>query len=59
MQKLNLMTFYGVIKFDHRGINLWKPMVVVQIQNGRMMTVYPYRLGNATPIYPAPAWSDR
>ncbi len=59
LQKLNLMTFYGLIKFDHRGINMWKPMLVVQIQNGRMMTVYPYRLGNATAMYPTPAWSDR
>jgi branched-chain amino acid transport system substrate-binding protein len=59
LQRLNLMTFYGFIRFDHRGINVWKPMVVVQIQKGRMMTVYPYRISNAKPVYPAPPWSDR
>jgi branched-chain amino acid transport system substrate-binding protein len=59
LQKLNIMTYYGPIRFDHRGINLWKPMVVVQIQNGKTMSVYPYRIGNAKPEYPAPAWSSR
>jgi branched-chain amino acid transport system substrate-binding protein len=53
---LNVETFFGVLKFDSRGINIYKPMVVNQIQNGHLVTVYPYRLANAKPLYPAPAW---
>ena len=32
---LDVVTFYGLLKFDSRGINVYKPMVVNQIQNGR------------------------
>jgi branched-chain amino acid transport system substrate-binding protein len=54
---LNVTTFFGPIRFDGRGVNVYKPMVVNQIQNGRLVTIYPYRLANARPIYPVPAWS--
>jgi branched-chain amino acid transport system substrate-binding protein len=56
MAKLDVVTFFGLLKFDSRGLNVYKPMVVNQIQSGRLVTVYPYRLSNAKPIYPAPAW---
>jgi branched-chain amino acid transport system substrate-binding protein len=56
---VDVVTFYGLIKFDSRGVNVWKPMVVNQIQNGKLVTVYPYRLGDAPPMYPAPDWSAR
>lgn len=45
-----------LLKFDSRGFNVFKPMVVNQIQNTKLVTVYPYRLSDATPVYPAPAW---
>ncbi|MGP6158508.1 MAG: amino acid ABC transporter substrate-binding protein [Vulcanimicrobiaceae bacterium] len=54
---LQVETFFGVLKFDSRGMNVYKPMVINQIQNGNLVTVYPYRLANAKPLYPAPAWS--
>jgi branched-chain amino acid transport system substrate-binding protein len=53
---LDVVTFYGLLKFDSRGVNAFKPMVVNQIQHGAMVTIYPYRLANAEPVYPAPAW---
>lgn len=56
LARLDVVTFYGLLKFDARGVNAFKPMVVNQIQHGKMVTIYPYRLANATPIYPAPAW---
>jgi branched-chain amino acid transport system substrate-binding protein len=55
---LQVTTFFGVLKFDSRGVNIYKPMVIDQIQNGNLVTVYPYRLANAKPLYPAPAWSN-
>lgn len=54
---LNVTTFFGPIRFDQRGVNVYKPMVVNQIQHGRLVTIYPYRLANAQPVYPAPAWT--
>ncbi len=57
LARLNVMTFFGPLKFDERGVNMYKPMVVNQIQGDNLVTIYPYRLANARPIYPAPDWS--
>jgi branched-chain amino acid transport system substrate-binding protein len=59
LANLDVMTFFGRIKFDSRGINTYKPMVVDQIQNGKHYTVWPADVANAKPIYPAPAWGSR
>jgi branched-chain amino acid transport system substrate-binding protein len=53
---LDVVTFFGLLKFDSRGVNVFKPMVVNQIQHAKLVTIYPYRLGNAAPVYPSPAW---
>jgi branched-chain amino acid transport system substrate-binding protein len=57
LANLDVVTFYGLLKFDSRGVNAYKPMVVNQVQQGKMVTIYPYRLANGTPHYPARAWS--
>jgi branched-chain amino acid transport system substrate-binding protein len=60
LARLNVVTFYGLLKFDERGINVYKPMAVNQIQHGNLVTVWPTAVQNAQPIYPAPAdWSKR
>src|SRR2546421_3860713 len=56
---LDVMTFFGQIKFDSRGINIYKPMVVEQIQNGTHYTVFPASVANGQPQYPTPTWSSR
>jgi len=56
---LDVMTFFGQIKFDSRGINTFKPMVVEQIQNGTHYTVFPASVANGQPQYPTPSWSSR
>ena len=56
---LNVVTFYGILKFDDRGINVYKPMAVNQIQHGNLVTVWPTAVANAQPAYPAPDWSKR
>jgi branched-chain amino acid transport system substrate-binding protein len=56
LARLDVVTFFGLIKFDRRGINVFKPMVVNQIQGSQLNTIYPYRLADAKAIYPAPAW---
>jgi branched-chain amino acid transport system substrate-binding protein len=57
--KLNFTSFYGVIKFDERGINVTKPMAVEQWQNGRRVTVWPSDVAEAKAMWPMPAWSAR
>src|ERR671935_245698 len=32
LASLDIMTFYGQIKFDERGVNIYKPMAVEQLQ---------------------------
>ena len=56
LAQLDVVTFFGLLKFDQRGLNVFKPMVVNQIHAGALHTIYPYRLADATPIYPAPPW---
>jgi len=59
LANLDVVTFYGILKFDSRGINVYKPMAVNQIQNGNLVTVWPSAVANAQPAYPAPDWSKR
>ena len=56
---LNVTTFFGQIKFDSRGINTFKPMVVEQIQDGKHHTVWPSNVADTKPQYPTPSWSNR
>src|SRR5437667_4543637 len=56
---LDVTVFFGRLKFDQRGINTYKPMVVEQIQNGAHHTVYPSDVADAQPMYPTPAWDQR
>jgi len=56
---LDVVTFYGLLKFDSRGINIWKPMAVNQIQKDVLKTVWPTGVQDAQPEYPTPPWSSR
>jgi branched-chain amino acid transport system substrate-binding protein len=56
---LDVMTFAGQLKFDSRGINIYKPMVVEQIQSGAHHTVFPAAVADKTPLYPTPTWDKR
>ena len=59
LAKLDVTTFYGILKFDSRGLNVYKPMVVNQIQNGKLVTVWPRGLAQAPARYPTPPWGKR
>jgi branched-chain amino acid transport system substrate-binding protein len=57
---LDIMTFYGRIKFDPRGVNIYKPMAAEQLQpDGRKYTVYPREVAEKDGIYPMPPWDKR
>jgi branched-chain amino acid transport system substrate-binding protein len=59
LASLDVVTFYGLLKFDSRGINVYKPMAVNQIQSGQLKTVWPTGVQDAQPIYPTPPWNKR
>ena len=53
---LDLMTFYGRMKFDARGVNIYKPMAVEQLQpDGHKYTVFPSDVAEKDALYPMPA----
>jgi branched-chain amino acid transport system substrate-binding protein len=59
LAKLDFISFYGQIKFDERGINIYKAMAVEQWQNGKKVTVWPAEAANAKPMWPTPEWTKR
>lgn len=55
---LDVMTFYGQIKFDGRGVNIYKPMAVEQLQpDGKKYTVFPAAVAENPGLYPMPGSS--
>jgi len=56
---LDADTFYGKIKFDSRGVNIYKPMAVEQIQKGVHETIWPADAANAKALYPLQPWGKR
>ncbi len=59
LASLDVTTFYGPIRFNPEGLNIGKPMVTVQIQHGKVVTVWPPDVASAKAMYPAPVWSAR
>jgi len=55
----NIETFYGWVKFDETGKNIAKPMVLRQIQKGKLVPVAPSKFAAGEVIYPKPKWKDR
>ena len=57
---LDMMTFYGKIKFDSRGVNIYKSMAAEQYQpDGNKYTVWPWDVAEKAALYPMPAWDKR
>jgi branched-chain amino acid transport system substrate-binding protein len=49
---LDTESFFGKIKFDPAGQNVYKPMAVIQVQKGRALTVWPKGSAEAPMIWP-------
>jgi branched-chain amino acid transport system substrate-binding protein len=56
---LDVNTFYGRLKFDGQGQNTFHNVLVAQIINGQVQTVYPPELASATGQWPTPTWEAR
>ena len=60
LSAIDLMTFYGKVKFDARNVNIYKPMAVEQYQpDGVKYTVWPANVAEKQAIYPMVPWSAR
>jgi branched-chain amino acid transport system substrate-binding protein len=59
LHRQDLMTFYGVVKFGPDGANEAHPPVAVQIQNGKLVNVFPKGAAEANPWYPMKPWKER
>jgi branched-chain amino acid transport system substrate-binding protein len=53
---LSTTTFYGPIKFDARGENAGAVCFPVQIQKGKIVSIYPKEYATGTIVYPHPKW---
>lgn len=52
IRNLDIETFFGPVKYDQRGLNIRKPMSLVQIQDGKPATVWPARQAKVALRYP-------
>ena len=53
LRALEIDTFYGPIRFDERGVNVAKPMGIVQVQDGSIVVVAPAAAAEGELVYPA------
>jgi branched-chain amino acid transport system substrate-binding protein len=54
-----VMTAAGRAKFNEKGDNIFGSFVYLQVLEGEQRTVWPFDRGSTTPVWPAPAWSER
>ncbi len=59
LHRIDTMTVYGRIKFGTDGANVEHPPVAVQIQNGKLVTVFPKETAEKPVWYPAKSWKER
>jgi ABC-type branched-subunit amino acid transport system substrate-binding protein len=51
--------FYGPIRFGPDGANEIHPPLVVQVQGGKLVHVFPPDTAEGRPIYPMKTWKER
>jgi branched-chain amino acid transport system substrate-binding protein len=52
LASLDTESFFGHIKFNDKGQNVYKPMSVIQVQGGKAITVWPADAAEAKMIWP-------
>lgn len=51
--------FWGPTSWDETGANVSGASGVIQIQEGKVVSIYPKDIEQAPPIYPMPCWTER
>jgi branched-chain amino acid transport system substrate-binding protein len=59
LNEMDIVTFYGPIKFDETGKNTAKPMATIQIQDGEILVIAPEQVAVTEVVWPAPPWDER
>lgn len=59
LASLDVEIFWGPHAFDEKGQNRKGGSAPIQIQNGKLVAVYPEKLRQAPPVYPFPCWDER
>lgn len=59
LAQTDMETFFGKVKFNAAGINIAKPMVLFQVQDGAYVVVAPSQWAAGSLRHPIPSWSDR
>jgi branched-chain amino acid transport system substrate-binding protein len=59
LHKTDVMTAYGRVKFGPDGANVDHPPVAVQVQDGKLATVFPKDAAEKSLRYPAKPWKER
>ena len=57
--KLKFMSFYGMWQIDETGLQTGHPMVIVQWQGGKKVTVWPLEARAGTLFYPMPTFAQK
>ncbi|BCL62354.1 branched-chain amino acid ABC transporter substrate-binding protein [Desulfomarina profundi] len=52
VRNLDVETFYGRVKYNSSGMNIGHKMALVQIQQGKMKTIWPLEAAQSTIMYP-------
>jgi len=57
---LDYNSFYGKLKFNKQGMNVYKPMAVMQnFPDGSLHTVWPKEAAVRAPLFPFKPWNER
>jgi branched-chain amino acid transport system substrate-binding protein len=57
LTKLDVVTFYGPIKFGPNGQNIGLNPPVLQIQDQKLLVLHPQDIAQTKLVYPAPRWA--
>lgn len=59
LNEFDMELFWGPTAWDETGQNIKGGSGPIQIQEGRVVAIYPPELRQAEPIYPMPCWDER
>ncbi|HAM46101.1 MAG TPA: amino acid ABC transporter substrate-binding protein, partial [Alphaproteobacteria bacterium] len=57
LAETDMETFFGKVKFNAAGVNIAKPMVLFQVQDGNYVVVAPSQWAAGSLRHPIPPWS--
>jgi branched-chain amino acid transport system substrate-binding protein len=59
IEAFDFETIYGPLRFGEGHANVGVPGVVLQVQNGKAVSVFPAEAAGGEIWYPMPAWDER